>query len=706
MDTYTTLRDRLVFGLDIGTRSIVGTVGYKEGDKFVVVAQRSVEHQTRAMLDGQIHDVARVGNTILIVKSMLESVLGFELKDVCIAAAGRVLKTVDTHVEHEFEEEKVVEPEDVMSLVSKGVEQSYDDFNKEYEELNKERFYCVGYSVVRYFLNGNQITNLLDHKAKTISTDLIATFLPDDVVDGLYRAVEIAGLNVVNLTLEPIAAMQVAIPEKFRMLNLALVDVGAGTSDISITRAGSIVSYGMIPQAGDAMTELIMQSCLTDFDTAEQIKRDIGKGDNITYIDIMGLKQTIKKADALKMAMPAMEQETDAICECIKKLNGNKPVSAVFIVGGGGKIEGYDKLIAKKLGIAAERVAVRGEDVMGDINFLEDNVKKDSLLVTPIGICLSFYAQSNNFIFVNFNKERIKIYDNSKLTVVDAAIQAAFPNDGLFPKRGQELRFVVNGKPRIVRGLPGEAAVITVNGQDADIHTPIHSNDVVIVTESTAGEPAKQRLDELPEFKDTLKLIVEEKEIKIPRYASVNKELKTGSYEIQSGDDIEFLDYCTVAQLLEFMDLTLDYKTRVIVNNKVAHDDTKIYENFSVELVSGVNDGRDYHGNDESDYEDDGEIYEESSEEENESNDQNEEAVDQNEGKPAKSGNILTVIVNKNPITLKGKQNYVFVDIFEFINFDTSSMKGEGLVTTLNGENAEYMAPLKDGDVIEVYWKM
>ena len=218
MDTYTTLRDRLVFGLDIGTRSIVGTVGYKEGDKFVVVAQRSVEHQTRAMLDGQIHDVARVGNTILIVKSMLESVLGFELKDVCIAAAGRVLKTVDTHVEHEFEEEKVVVPEDVMSLVSKGVEQSYDDFNKEYEDLNnKERFYCVGYSVVRYFLNGNQITNLLDHKAKTISTDLIATFLPDDVVDGLYRAVEIAGLNVVNLTLEPIAAMQVAIPEKFRM---------------------------------------------------------------------------------------------------------------------------------------------------------------------------------------------------------------------------------------------------------------------------------------------------------------------------------------------------------------------------------------------------------------------------------------------------------------------------------------------------------
>ena len=40
---------QLVFGLDIGTRSIVGTVGYLNGGKFHVLAQRSKEHETRAM---------------------------------------------------------------------------------------------------------------------------------------------------------------------------------------------------------------------------------------------------------------------------------------------------------------------------------------------------------------------------------------------------------------------------------------------------------------------------------------------------------------------------------------------------------------------------------------------------------------------------------------------------------------------------------
>ena len=61
-----------VFGLDIGTRNVVGTVGYQTEDGFHVIAQCVREHQTRAMLDGQIHDIGRVGATIREVKEVLE----------------------------------------------------------------------------------------------------------------------------------------------------------------------------------------------------------------------------------------------------------------------------------------------------------------------------------------------------------------------------------------------------------------------------------------------------------------------------------------------------------------------------------------------------------------------------------------------------------------------------------------------------------
>ena len=55
MEEVKTYPEKLVFGLDIGTRSIVGTVGYKVEDQFYIVAQRVREHETRSMLDGQIH---------------------------------------------------------------------------------------------------------------------------------------------------------------------------------------------------------------------------------------------------------------------------------------------------------------------------------------------------------------------------------------------------------------------------------------------------------------------------------------------------------------------------------------------------------------------------------------------------------------------------------------------------------------------------
>ena len=67
------------------------------------------------------------------------------------------------------------------------------------------------------------------------------------------------------------------------MLNLALIDVGAGTSDICITNDGSIVAYGMIPSAGDGLTEVIAKHCLVDFDGAETIKRQLGEKDEIEY---------------------------------------------------------------------------------------------------------------------------------------------------------------------------------------------------------------------------------------------------------------------------------------------------------------------------------------------------------------------------------------------------------------------------------------
>ena len=630
--------NNMVFGLDIGTRSIVGTVGYKSGKDFVVVAQTAKEHETRAMLDGQIHDIQAVAGTIKDVKKHLETMIGDKLHSACIAAAGRVLKTVTTHTDMELKEEKTVDKEDVFSLQSLAIEDAYRIFLD--NEKMDVKFFCVGSSVVKYYLGDLPMNNLLDHKAKSIGVDIIATFLPEDVVDGLYKAVEYAGLNVANMTLEPIAAIELAIPDKFRLLNIALVDVGAGTSDISITKDGSIIAFGMIPTAGDSLTETIANHCMVDFGTAEEIKRQIGVNDEIEYEDILGIKYTITNDEIMGLIAGNVDEMTSLAADKIMELNGGKSVGAVFVVGGGGMIPGYTEKLAEKLGLNKERVALRGKEVMQDIVFKNTELNVNSLLVTPIGICLNYYKESNNFIYVSFNDDNIKLYNNNNLTVTDAAMQTEFAGMGFFPKSGDALSFTVNGRERMCRGGMGEPAVIKVNGKPANLHTPINEGDKIEVIAATKGEPAVMTVGELNEYKEIVKSISGNSTRTLDKIVTVNGVRVTEDYSIQNGDKLEIF----------------------VSDESIA----------SSEVHSDMNDV----------------------------------SNDKQSINPVNSGNLssdIFVSVNSSPIKLTGKSSYVFVDIFDHIDFDRSRVKGN-LVTKLNGKAAQYMEELHDGDIIEVFW--
>lgn len=688
-----------VFGLDIGTRNVVGTVGYRTEDEFIVVAQSVMEHETRAMLDGQIHDIGRVGRTIQKIKEALEAQIEQPLTEVCIAAAGRVLKTVTTNISYEYPEESVVTGEDIHTLDLLGIEKAQSILKEKND--TKYKFYCVGYSVVKYYLNDDIISNLEGHKAEVISEDIIVTFLPEDVVDGLYSAVGLAGLSVANMTLEPIAAINVAIPESFRMLNIALVDIGAGTSDISVTRDGSIIAYGMIPMAGDEITELIVQHYLVDFKTAEMIKLTSGVADEITYKDIMLIEHTIPAKEVWELTEPVVDKMTTEVANKIKELNADKSVSAAFIVGGGGKIHGYTEMLAQKLDLPKERVALRGEEVLQEVTFEQTEIKKDPLLVTPIGICLNYYDQKNNFIMVKLNGERIKLYDNNKLTIVDAALQAGFPNEDLFPKRGKEIHYTVNGVNRVARGEAGESATIYMNDKLVGINTPLEPNSEIVITKSTQGDDAVMTIGKLEEFQSsTVSFFVNGKNIICPKFVEVNGSLEAEDYEIQEGDVIDTRAFYTVGQLMEFMDVEVDEECEILVNNRIADMDTLVYENFSVEWRTidfasaaseadgekavphgnGVNDGLRVEVADE--------------------NMESEEEIEEEEKE-----HDIEIFINDTPVTLSGKANYIFVDLFNFYEFDLTSSRGRAIITKVNGEDAEFSAELKEGDQIQLAWK-
>lgn len=669
--------NQYVFGLDIGTRSVVGTVGYKNREnRFQVVAQVSKEHETRAMLDGQIHNIEAVSHTIAEVKAKLESKLGFELEEVCIAAAGRVLKTVTVTAEYTFDSEQTITKEMVHSLELVGIEQAYDKLKKESKE--SFHYYCVGYTVVKSYLNDYLMLSLEEHKGSKISADILATFLPEEVIDGLYKAVEKANLKVSNLTLEPIAAMEVAIPENIRLLNLALVDVGAGTSDISITQDGSIVAFGMIPFAGDEITENIAKKYLVDFNTAEEIKRACLEETEITYTDILGLPHQLEAKDVVEGVQEIVAQITKKIANKIISLNGDKTVSAVFVVGGGGKLPTFISSLAKHLELPEERVALRGKEVLMGVDFLEEEIQKDSTLVTPIGICLNYYEKRNNFVYVTVNGEVVKLYDNSRLTVLDAAMSIGISTMDLFPRRGKNLCFTLNGEQKVIKGLPGEAAEIFLNKKEASMTAPIVSHDVVEITKSTVGADASYTVQEVVSDNGGLTFRINGIDITCPRLLEANKQVVDGSYVIQSEDHIKVLNYYPLTRLLELIDVP--YHAGMRINGMAASQDAHVYDNYELSFS-----------------------FEEAVMTAEEEEKVVQDRLEQSSGMQEESSIMVTV--NGQTILLSGKRKYILVDVLDAYGFDTTPAMDKTLCLQKNETDADFTTPVQENDQISLSWK-
>ena len=715
--------NKLVFGLDIGTRSIVGTVGYRVGtDRFVVVAQESIEHTTRAVIDGQIHDIPTVADTIYKVKERLEKRVREPLSDVSIAAAGRVLKTKRVKARYQFNSETKVTEDHIRSLDMMGVEQAYDEIRKEQTDSGK-KFFCVGYSIVKYYLNGYPMEMIEMHMANYIEVELIATFLPEEVVDGLYSAVELAGLHVASLTLEPIAAINMAIPEKFRLLNIALVDVGAGTSDISIVKDGSIIAFGMIPLAGDEVTEAIAKKYLTDFETAEYIKRACERKKSVSFKDIFGSKIQVTKEDIAQISEDAVKNITKNIADRILELNGGQCVSAVFVVGGGGKHEGFTESLAHYLGLPNERVAIRGAEVLSQVQFEQEGIRKDSTLVTPLGICMTYYEQKNNFIHVMVNEQRVKLYDNGKVSVLDACVSYGFSKDNLFPIRGDSIHYTVNGETREKKGRVGEVAEIKKNGTLVSLNDKVEENDTIQIRPSTKGSTGKLLIKEIPECNAEITVTLFGRKLLCPKLVEANGEVVSSFYGVKNGDEICTYDYYSVKRLLEFAGM--DVETLVLLNGREAGASAKIVDGDVITKRPVIKPEEPEKTREETMQEqmDDDPLLAPLKPMPDWMSD-----VPFDTAKLGADGEVIPgakqlrqektistpveevtgpvfVTINGDVVEMPHKKNPIFVDVFDVYPFDMTKAGGTRLVTRINGEDKDFTEPVHDGDRIELFWE-
>lgn len=538
-----------IFSLDIGTRSVVGTILQETNGIYEVLDLITKEHQERSMIDGQIHNILTVAQVIQNIKAQLEEKHG-PLKHVSVAAAGRALLTEEGTLDVDLEEENISSTEDMNRLELAAVQAAQQQLLKKEQKTEEDAYYCVGYSVIDYTLDGQQIGNLIDQTGKAASVRVIATFLPQVVVESLLSALQHADLEMTALTLEPIAAIHVLVPPSMRKLNVALIDIGAGTSDIAIANNGTITAYGMVPLAGDEVTDALSQEYLVDFPIAEKVKRQLSTSETVEIEDILGFNQVFPSADVCTQIEPTVEKITQAIAKEIMHLNRGEAPKAVILVGGGSLTPNLSLKLSQALSLPEMRVAIRGLEALSGVTVSKD-LGQSPELVTPIGIAIAAKNAPLYYMTVTVNEKPVRLFELKEMTVGDALIASNFSIEQMYGKPGRGITITFNGKTLAIPGDIGRPSIIHVNGKPAHLKQPIKNGDLIQIEAGENGRDATPTASDLMDGNTPIQVKINQQTISLNPQIIINGEKATSESMIRDRDKVDIMMNTTLQQALQ-----------------------------------------------------------------------------------------------------------------------------------------------------------
>lgn len=524
-----------VFVLDIGTRSVMALLAHKEEERLCVDQLIYREHKTRSMLDGQIHDVEQVAGLIKELVLEMETLSGKTLRKVAVAAAGRALKTERGLAKIKYPLNTEITKDEALALQLQAVQEAQLTLPKSSSKAPiSQQYYCVGYSVVEERLDNIRLGSIIGQKGQQAEVEVLATFLPRIVIDSLQTAVEKVGLELASITLEPIAVANLVLSPTMRRLNLVLVDIGAGTSDIAICGNNTIHAFGMVPMAGDEVTEKINDHYLLDFNEGERVKRQLlSVTGEIEVTDVLGIEQSISIEEIHSVIEPVVQDLSQAIVEEIFRLNNDVP-QAILLVGGGSLTPSLSDSLAKLLELPNKRVVVQMANKMQNVQALPEDMKGPNY-ITVLGIAYTALNYNTlGFITVNINDKKVRLLHLVQNNIAEALLAGGYNIKDLYGRPGMALTCEINNQVYTLPGKEGQSGCIYLNDKEASFSDRIKEGDSIVFIPGKPGE------DAYGTFRDVLQNIdgactINDKSVNLDITLVVNGEIKSIEEDIEDG---------------------------------------------------------------------------------------------------------------------------------------------------------------------------
>lgn len=318
-------QNQSVIGIDVGTKSIK-------------VVQLADVDGKKVLVKSAIVDIGgRPGNQEEVLASLKTALIGFETKGAKIIAIINCPQTCTR---------KIITPQMPKKELAQAIR---------WEAKN-----AIPFSIDEALMDFEVLDEITEKDVKKLVVAVAAT--PKETVNKLLSlfskgGIEISALIPISLSLQNF----IATSKERQELNIAIVEMGASTTELNIYQKGRLAFSRKLPIAGDDITKAMTSTLMSSqgkveltMEEAEKIKKEqgISSGDDTEEID-----GKILPSQILSLVRPCVEQlasEIERSFDFFREESHGEQVNKIILFGGGAKLKGLVSLLNNELGLTVE----------------------------------------------------------------------------------------------------------------------------------------------------------------------------------------------------------------------------------------------------------------------------------------------------------------------------------------------------------------
>ena len=382
-------KEKVVVGLDVGTTKVVALVGNVIDGTIEIIGLGKAE--SRGLEKGVVVDIGRTITSIRKAIEEAENMADVKINSVYVGIAGKHITSINNSGTVSINRpDRIIAQDDVRRVVETAQAIQLPTESEMIHVIPRQ-----------YIVDGQDgITDPVGMTGTRLEVDVHIVTGAVTAVHNLVRCVENLGVGIEQIVLEPLASSMAVLSSAEKELGVVLMDIGGGTTDISVFRGGDIWFSKVIPIAGEHITNDITVGLQTPIEEAELIKKEAGtalvesvaEDEKIEVATIGGdEKKTVSRKKLAKVIEPRVEELLDLGMQEVEDAGYRDLVPAgLVLTGGTSLLQGIAEFAAQRYDIPVRR----GRIPQG-IHGLRDIVESP-IFATSIGL-LRYAVETKDF---------------------------------------------------------------------------------------------------------------------------------------------------------------------------------------------------------------------------------------------------------------------------------------------------------------------